>query len=311
VLRAALAAATVAGLVVPLCPDLPTLLGVRLVEGFALGGVPATAVTYLTEEVTRSAAAVAAGTYVSGTTLGGLFGRIVAAPIAELAGWRAGLLVVGVASALAAIGFALLAPASPKRGGVRSPSSRPAPRDLFAPRLLVLYAQAFLLMGGFVAVYNYLGFRLEQPPFSVRPGLTALLFLAYLAGTVSSRVAGTAAATAGRRPVLVASTALLAVGVLLTMPPVLPLVVVGLVLLTAGFFGAHAVAAGWVGARATAGRAQAASLYNVAYYAGSSLLGWAAGGAFLVTGWAGLALLVLALAVLAAGWALLDGRRTT
>jgi predicted MFS family arabinose efflux permease len=173
----------------------------------------------------------------------------------------------------------------------------------------VLYAQAFLLMGGFVAVYNYLGFRLEQPPFSVRPGLTALLFLAYLAGTVSSRVAGTAAATAGRRPVLVASTAVLGAGVLLTLPPVLPLVVVGLVLLTAGFFAAHAVAAGWVGARATAGRAQAASLYNVAYYAGSSVVGWAAGGAFLATGWPGLALLVLALAAVAAAWALLDARR--
>lgn len=40
----------------------------------ALGGVPATAIAYLNEEVHRAHAAMAAGSYVAGTTLGGLAG---------------------------------------------------------------------------------------------------------------------------------------------------------------------------------------------------------------------------------------------
>ena len=37
-------------------------------------------------------------------------------------------------------------------------------------------------MGGFVAVYNYLGFRLSGEPFSLPATLISLIFLAYLSG---------------------------------------------------------------------------------------------------------------------------------
>src|ERR1700760_3276692 len=42
------------GLVAPLPPSLPVLIGVRVLEGFALAGMPATAMAYLAEEVDRS-----------------------------------------------------------------------------------------------------------------------------------------------------------------------------------------------------------------------------------------------------------------
>ena len=45
-------------------------------------------------------------------------------------------------------------------------------------------------MGGFVACYNYLTFRLEAAPLGLSTTVTSLLFLAYLAGTVSSPLAG-------------------------------------------------------------------------------------------------------------------------
>ena len=310
VMKASLVSATAAGVLTPLMPGVGSVLTMRVVEGLALGGVPAIAVTYLAEEVHAAAAAVAAGTYVSGTTLGGLFGRIVAAPIAEAAGWRAGVLAVALLSAVAAVAFSLLAPAA--RGFARAPRDassrgrlRAALRD---PGLLVLYAQGFLLMGGFVAVYNYLSFRLEAPPFLLPVAVTALLFLAYLAGTVSSRVAGSLAAAHGRRRVLLGGTAAMLGGALLTLPDSLRLIVPGLVVLTAGFFAAHAIASGWVGIRAVRGRAQAASLYNLAYYAGSSLVGWGAGG-LLALGWSALVGLVSALAVVAALLVVVDGRR--
>lgn len=59
----------------------------------------------------------------------------------------------------------------------------------------------------------------------------------------------------------------------------------GLVVMTGGFFGAHAVASGWAGARSVAARSQATGLYNLAYYAGSSALGWGVGLVYEAWGW--------------------------
>ncbi|WAJ31670.1 MFS transporter [Arthrobacter sp. FX8] len=63
-------AATVLGLLVPLSASFGMLLVLRLLEGMALGGIPAIAIAYLNEEVSKAHAALAAGSYVAGTTLG-------------------------------------------------------------------------------------------------------------------------------------------------------------------------------------------------------------------------------------------------
>ena len=311
-MKIALSAAAILGLMSPLAPSYVALLILRALEGVALGGVPALALAYLAEEVHSAQIAVAASTYISGTTIGGLLGRIVAGPVADLGGWRTGLAAVGALSALATVVFVVVVP--PARG-FTPPAGRPEVSvrrgivvNLRDPRTLALYAQAFLLMGGFVAIYNYLGYRLERAPFGLPIAISSLLFLAYLAGTVSSRVAGGLAARHGRRPVLLASTAVMIVGVGLTLADWLPTVLIGLVVMTTGFFGAHSTASGWVGYRAQVGRAQATSLYNLFYYAGSSLFGWLGGYAF-VAGWWGTATMVMALAVVALAWAALAAPR--
>ena len=318
VMRAAILAAVVLGLAVPLSPGLPVLLGLRFLEGVALGGIPAVALAYLSEEVSRVHAAVAAGTYVSGTTVGGLAGRIVAAPLAELANWRVGVAAVSLLAAGAAVVFLFTAPR--QHGFVPVRRSRPGhglaarlAANLRSPRLLALYLQGFLLMGGFVAVYNYLGFRLGMPPFGLPQSVASALFLAYLAGTWSSRAAGTLAARlsgrGGRKPVLLLSIGAMAAGLALTLPGNLPAVVAGLLVFTAGFFAAHSIASGWTPLLAREGRAQASSLYNLFYYTGSSLLGWAGGYWFQRNGWPALVLFVGVLLAAAALTAALVLRR--
>ena len=295
-----ISAATVLGLLVPLATSFPMLLGLRMLEGMALGGIPAIAIAYLNEEVNRAHAALAAGTYVAGTTLGGLAGRLVAGLAGELWGWRAAALAVSVLAAVAAVLFLVLVPQA--RGFTAAPAGgfRGALRTLAGhgrnPRLLALYVQAFLLMGGFVAVYNYLGFRLSGEPFSLPATIISLIFLAYLSGTVSSRWAGGLAARFGRRTVLIAGTVLMVAGLALTLTQMLALIMAGLLLFTGGFFAAHSIGAGWTGVIATTGRAQAASLYNLAYYLGSSVIGWAGGLVFQSLGWTALALTVIGLA---------------
>ena len=314
-MRISLVTATAFGLAVVVCPSFPGILALRVLEGFALGGLPALALTYLQEEVHRAHAAVAAGTYVSGTSIGGLLGRLVAAPVASWLGWRWGVGAVVLLSALAAVAFTLLAPAP--RGFRRTPAEQREPLarvvwlNLRSPAMLMLYAQGFLLMGGFVTIYNYLAFRLRDAPFHLSTTVTSLLFLAYLAGTWSSRRAGAAASRHGRLGVLLVSIAVMIGGTLLTLVPALPFVLGGLVILTVGFFGAHATASGWSAARATVGRAQAASLYNLFYYLGSSVVGWLGGVVFTRDGWDATALTVAGLGAVAAAWACLAslGRR--
>jgi MFS transporter, YNFM family, putative membrane transport protein len=298
------AVATALGLLVPLAPTFPLLLGGRFIEGLALGGVPAVAIAYLTEEVERRHAARAAGIYVAGTTIGGLLGRLVAGPIAESTHWRLGVFAVAVSCGVAAVGFITLAP---RAQGFAPLGSRPGEdpeqdglarrlaANLRSPRQVALFAQAFLLMGGFVALYNFLGFRLTAAPFDLPQHLVSLVFLAYLAGTWSSSRAGAEATRFGRRPVLLVSIATMATGVALTLTTNLVVVLAGLVLATIGFFGAHAVASGWTGVAAGTGKAQASSLYNLAYYGGSSVIGWFGGVAFDTSGWAAMAGTVLVL----------------
>lgn len=300
--------ATAIGLITPFAPTFHLLLAGRLLEGLLVGGVPAIAVAYLIEEIDPGHAARAAGTFVGGTTIGGLLGRIVAGPVAELAGWRVGVFTVAALCALAALGFVRLAP-QPR--GFTPAGRRGAPglrhrlaANLRSPRQMALFAQGFLLMGGFVALYNFLGFRLAAPPFSLPQALVSLVFMAYLAGTWASARAGAEATRLGRKRVLLASTAVMIIGVAITLSHNVVAVLAGLVIATAGFFGAHAIASGWTGRMAPAGKAQASSLYNLFYYGGSSVVGWFGGLAFDAFGWIGVSTTILVLATAAAAIAL-------
>ncbi|GAB3519688.1 MFS transporter [Arthrobacter monumenti] len=310
----AIGAAVVFGLLLPLASSFPVLLALRFAEGAALGGIPAVALVYLNEEVHRLHAAVAAGTYVAGTTIGGLAGRLIAGPVAGFFDWRAGVLAVSIVAAFAAVAFVWLAPA-PRgfRPIVRGEGPKLWERivvNLRSRRLLALYAQGFLLMGGFVAVYNYLGFRLELPPFNLPTSLVSLLFLAYLAGTVTSGLAGRMTVRLGRLPALLASVPVMLAGLAATLIGSLPVILIGLLIFTGGFFAAHSVASSWTPRLATVGKAQASSLYNLFYYAGSSVLGWA-GGLFLVDyGWTGVALFAAVLTLVAGAIAAAALRRT-
>ncbi|GAA2923667.1 MFS transporter [Microbacterium luteolum] len=308
--------ATLFGLVAPLSGEITVLLALRFAEGVALGAVPAVALAYLSEEVEGRHAATAAGSYIAGTTVGGLLGRIVSGIVGEFGGWQAGVLSVAVLCAAAAVLFLWLTPRA--RGfvpgrlrDVRGPGIRERLRAPLRSTLQwALYAQGFLLMGAFVAVYNYLGFHLSAEPFDLPSWLVTLLFLAYLSGTVSSPWAGALASRVGRFPVLLVSIGVMAAGAGLLLVPVAAVVLGGLLLFTAGFFGAHAVASGWTPVAADpASRAQASSLYYFAYYAGSSLFGWLLGLVFGAASWSWFVAAVVAMCAAAAlaAWSALRG----
>jgi YNFM family putative membrane transporter len=278
-------------------PNFPALLGLRLLEGIAISGVPAIAMAYISEEVAPEALGFSMGLYVAGTALGGMAGRFVVGIVADHAGWRAGLVAIGIVAVLCAVAVALLLPAS-RNFTPRAQSAREHVRAYRAhvgdPGLPWLYATAFIIMGAFVAIYNYIGFRLLAPPFSLSQSAIGAIFVVYLLGSVASAVMGKLADRYGRRNVLWISEALFLAGVLITLSPNLIAIVAGISILTVGFFGAHSVASSWVGRRATTNRAHATALYLFAYYLGSSVLGSLGGIAFGAAGWTGTVIAVAA-----------------
>ncbi|WP_067596158.1 MFS transporter [Nocardia terpenica] len=302
VMIASAVAASVIGLLLPFSPSLGVLLVGRAVQGLALAGVPAVAMAYLAEEIGAAGLGAAMGVYVAGTSIGGLAGRLIPAFTLEVASWRWGDAAVAVAAALCTVWFVRGLPPSrrfvPQPTGIRSLAADLA-GHLRHRTLLPLFGVAFVLMGGFVSVYNFLGYRLIRAPFGLSEATAGLVFVMYLAGTASSTVAGRLADRLGRARVLGVSILTMAAGLALTVPDHLPVLLAGVLLCTAGFFGAHAVASAWVGAAAEGNRAAASSLYLFAYYLGSSLVGGAAGLAYAWHGWAGLAGYVGVLVVLA------------
>jgi predicted MFS family arabinose efflux permease len=311
-MKVSLIVATLLGLASTAGPNLELILVLRALQGLALGGLPAAAITYLNEEVHPHSAPMAAAIYVSGTTLGGLLGRVLAVPVADAWGWRGALLCVTLVAAVSTAVFVGAVPAARgfRRGGAHQlPVHRAVVACLRRPDLLVLFLQGFLLMGGLVTIYNYMTFHLEGPPFWLAPRVVALLLFSYLAGTGSASFAGWLARRRVRLPVLLGAIATQVGGGLLLLSTITAVFVVGLVLFTAGFFAAHAIAAGWVGHRATVGRSQAASLYNLFYYAGSSFFGWFCGLIFVFAGWPATVWTVLGMAALSAALAIWQFRR--
>jgi len=299
-------------------PDWHLLLVVRALEGFVIGGVPAVAIAYLSEEIEPGNLGRTMGLYVAGTAFGGMMGRVGMGVLTEFTSWRWALGILGGLCLAAAIGFLILLPRS------KNFVARPGFDPLFHLRtwllhlhntgLLRLYGCGFLLTSIFVTLMNYATFRLSGAPYNLSQTALSLIFLAYGFGMVSSSMAGGLADRFGRRPLLVAGFATMLGGVALTLAGSLLLIIVGIVLVTSGFFIGHSVASGSIGPLAGTAKGHAASLYLLFYYMGSSIVGSVGGWFWQYGGWNAVAGLIGSLAIsgvlLAGGSALIRKRKS-
>ena len=283
----------VLGLLLPFAPNWPSLLVLRTLMGLTLSGLPAVAMVYLAEEMDPEALGFSMGLYIGGTALGGMAGRLLSGVLADWIGWRPALLVLGLTIAVVALVVVILLPKP--RNSVRARLSlgelaRLVRVQFHDAGLPWLFASAFLLMGSFVTLYNYAGFRLALPPFGLSHAAISSIFIVYLLGSVSSAWAGGFAQRLGRRKVYWTLVLTMVLGVALTLVPSTPVIIAGLAIATMGYFAAHGIASAWVARRATTGRAQASAIYLFAYYLGSSVLGTLGGYAWVAWGWNGVML---------------------
>ena len=307
VMKLALAIAAGLALATAFAPDFVSLLVLRALLGAVIAGLPAAAMAYIGEEVAASAQARAMGLYIAGNALGGMSGRFVGALITDWSSWRTALAVIGVFGLVSAVVFWRRLPASRHfvpRAATPARIFRDA-RAIYRDRGLPwLFLVAFLAMGAFVGLYNFLGFRLLEPPYALGQSAIGAIFLLYLVGTWASALSGRLAERHGRPQVLWLMVVVMGSGLALTLTQPLALIVAGVGIFTFGFFAAHALASGWVGRRAGERRALASALYLSSYYLGASVIGSLAGTAWSAGQWSGLSALLGACVLATLGVAL-------
>ncbi|TKI05705.1 MFS transporter [Martelella alba] len=278
------------------------ILIARALVGLSLSGVAAVAMTYLSEEIDPLAVAFTMGLYISGNSIGGMSGRLLSGVLTDFFSWRIAIGAIGMMALCAALMFWRILPSSRH---FRPSSLKPHTlainfrlhfRDAGLP---LLFAEGFLLMGVFVTLFNYIGYRLMAAPWFLSQAVVGLLSLAYLTGTISSPKAGALTMRYGRGPVLMASIGVMLAGLLITWVNVLVVIFIGMMLFTAGFFAAHSIASGWIGRRARRAKGQASSLYLFCYYVGSSTAGTLGGLFWHSFAWTGV-VLFLAVMLIAA-----------
>lgn len=281
------AIATVIGLTLPFVPDFRLLIALRALQGLALAGFPAVAMAYLADQGRIKAI----GMLVAGNTFGGMIGRLAAGITGN----------TGVVAIFAAAATGVLIWALPRTAEKRARTKIDLRQVTKQPILWALYAVAFLGMGSFVALYNAIGFRLAAPPLELSPQVASLVFVAYAIGGVNSATLGR---LKGRRQVLFGMLGLTMLGALITIPTHVVPIAIGFVLLTAGWFAAHAAAGAWVNV-ATPHKGPASGLYTGAYYAGASIGGTAGTAVYAAWGWTVLVLVSvcwLSLSALGVWW---------
>ncbi|MDA3921631.1 MAG: MFS transporter [Salinisphaera sp.] len=296
IMMGSLIASAVLSIVAAAAPGWGTLLIARALEGVALGGVPALAIAYLSEEIKPGDLGAATGLYIGGTAVGGMSGRVIAGFVADLAGWRVAIATIGALGLLATVIFIWLLPRSQnfiaRRGLSIREHAGPVIEHIRHRALPWVFFSGFLLMGSFVSVYNYISYRLSAAPFSLSQGAIGSVFIIYMLGIITSPIAGRIADRSGRPPVLIFAIVLMAIGLAVMWPDTLWAVVPGMALVTIGFFAGHSTASGWVGLLAERGKGHAAGLYLLGYYLGSSVIG-SLGGVFWTShAWAGVTAMI-------------------
>lgn len=301
VMTISLFASSILAILTALSSSFHLLILYRILQGVTLAGLPAVAMAYLGEEIEPPSLGLAMGFYISGNSIGGMSGRIISGILTDYFNWHIALVGIGMLSLFASFIFLFILPKSTHFAS-RKLEVKTLIQSLFSefkePGLIHIFIIGFLLMGSFVSLYNYIGFQLIAPPYSLSQTLVGFIFLVYIVGTFSSTWMGMLADRYGRGKILQISLCILLMGACITLTSNLWIKIIGIAIFTFGFFAGHSIASSLIGRLATHDKAQASSLYLFSYYVGSSIGGTVSGTFFKNYGWIGVVSMIIIFAMI-------------
>jgi len=273
-----------------------SIIILRALTGLSLSGVVAVAMTYISEEIDPSSLSFCMGLYISGNTIGGCSGRLLSSILSEQFSWNVSLMIIGLSSFISSCFFLCLLPPSQNFCSVSVNLKKFMKNFCFQLKnieLCILFFIGFVLMGSFVTIFNYIGYRLILKPFYLCQSSIGLLSIIYLTGVYSSPKAGILTNKYSQNNILIGSLSLMFLGVVITQYNHLFVIILGLIVFSSGFFASHSVVSSWVGTCSNSGKVQAASLYLFFYYLGSSVFGTFGGFFWFYSKWIGISFFVI------------------
>ncbi|QFQ32733.1 MFS transporter [Buchnera aphidicola (Aphis fabae)] len=272
------------------------IIFLRALIGLSLSGVVAIGITYIVEEIHSNSLSFCIGLYISGNTIGGCSGRIISSIIAEYFSWNISLFIIGCFSLISSFLFLYLLPSSKNFYPISIDYKKFLNYfylHLKNPILSILFMIGFLLMGSFITIFNYIGYRLILKPFLFSSSSIGLLSIIYLTGVYSSPKAGILINKYNKGNILIISLLLMILGILITQFNQIIIIILGLIIFSGGFFASHSIASSWVGLYAKFAKVQATSLYLFFYYLGSSVFGTFSGFFWFYSKWLGISIFMI------------------
>ena len=294
--------------------SLAQLIFWRFLQGIMVPGIIAVVVTYIGEEWPPERVALIMSFYVSGTALGGFMGRVSAGILADCYNWRVSFIALGVASLVGAAAVAAWLPHGhrrtlPQPRSSAHPSFSTQVKAMFRSRRLVAtFAVGFNVLFSLVGVFTWITFYLSAAPFSLSITALSSLFFVYLIGLIVTPGAGYLITRVGLRAGIGGAICCSIVGVLLTLMHSLPVVIVGLAMLSSGVFVAQTASQSHLRVAAPPGaRVTAAGIYITCYYLGGTAAGVVPGAFWALGKWPACvafiaAMQLVALTIALVGW---------
>jgi YNFM family putative membrane transporter len=303
VIAIAIALLVIPGVMMGFSQSLEALLVWRFVQGLLLPPIFAVSVAYIGAEWPASEATAVTGTFIAATAVGGFGGRMITAALAEPIGWREALLADAALTALCALVVIALLPRERSfvHGTTLVTSLRQMMKHVRNPRLLATFGVGFGIMFNFLAAFTYLGFRLAAPPFSLSTAAIGAVFVTYLISIVTAPFTGLLVSHLGRRRFGMIALSVWMGGILLTLAPSLPVIIVGLCMITGSGFYVQVCCQSFVATNAREGNSSAVGLYVTSFYIGGSFGGLIPGLLWSTTGWPGVVGLIAGMLLVMAG----------
>lgn len=289
IIGSSMLALTLPTALIPLAGSLNALIALRFLQGLAIPGIVVVLIAYISEEFHANGVARMTATYVGGTVMGGFFGRFLTGHAGHLLGWRGAFVTLALLNLMGALLVLWLLPPSrcfvPNRN--ISAGLNTLWRHLHHKRLMAACAVGFCVLFSLVGTFTYVNLHLAAAPFFLSSAGLANVFSVYLVGVLVTPLAGPYIVRLGFLRALLGALMLSAAGLLLTLWPFLPAVIIGLTVCSTGVFICQSATISAIAQNVKEGRSLATGLYYMSYYAGGAAGTLVAGLAFEAWGWSG------------------------
>ena len=278
------------GLVCALTDNFMLLVVARFIQGLFIPALTTCLAAYLARSLPAERLNVAMGSYVSATVAGGLVGRLLGGWIHPPLHWRYAFVIASILVLVATLVAVRRLPHK-EQGKLIQVETIGFIALLSKKDLLLIYSVAFGAFFVFSSIFNYLPFYLAAPPFNASTQFITFMYLSYVIGIFIGPIAGAISNRIGNGATMALGSILFASALAATLIRSIPVIMLSLIGVCAGFFAIHASAAGSLNRRLVSSRGRANSLYVFFYYLGGSLGITVSGYAYLFAGWSGVVVL--------------------